>query len=108
LVNLHRDEVLTDAVAPPVAGKLRALDAALVDTLRVLARAVWDRGDPAAVEVVTTCVVRLPAALLFPEIRTGRVRPLTRTQLAAAVGAVLDCGPAAGPAALPSTHPLSR
>jgi hypothetical protein len=38
-------------------------------------------------------VVRLPAALLFGDIRTGRVRPHTRAQLAAAVGAVLDCGP---------------
>ena len=43
-------------------------------------------------DVVTTCVVRLPAALLFQGIRAGRVRPQTRIQLAAAVGAVLDCG----------------
>lgn len=96
LVNLHRDDVLTDAVAPRVADQLRALDAALVDTLRVLARGVWDRGDAAAVDVITTCVVRLPAALLFPEIRAGELRPLTRAQLAAAVGAVLDCGPSPG------------
>ena len=92
LVVLNRDDVLTDAVAPAVAEDLRALDAALVDTLSLLARAVWDRADAAAVDVVTTCVVRLPAALLFPEIRAGQVRPLTRTQLTAAVGAVLDCG----------------
>jgi AcrR family transcriptional regulator len=92
LVNVNRDDVLTDAVAPAVAEDLRALDAALVDTLSLLARAVWDRADAAAVDVVTTCVVRLPAALLFPEIRAGQVRPLTRTQLTAAVGAVLDCG----------------
>jgi hypothetical protein len=95
LVTLNRDDVLTDAVAPPVVDRLRALDDALIDTLRALARGVWDRDDAAAVDVVTTCVVRLPAALLFPEIRAGRVRPLTRAQLAAAVGAVLDCGPAA-------------
>ncbi|GAB1692107.1 helix-turn-helix domain-containing protein [Krasilnikovia sp. M28-CT-15] len=93
LVTLRRDDVLTDAVAPAVADQLRALDAALVDTLRLLALAVWGRGDGAAVDAITTCVVRLPGALLFPEIRTGRVRPHTRTQLAAAVGAVLDCGP---------------
>jgi AcrR family transcriptional regulator len=68
LVVLNRDDVLTDAVAPPVADRLRALD------------------------VVTTCVVRLPAALLFPGIRAGRVRPQTRIRLAAAVGAVLHCG----------------
>jgi hypothetical protein len=92
LVVLNRDDVLTDAVAPPVADRLRALDAALVDTLRLLARGVWERADAVAVDVVTTCVVRLPAALLFPGIRAGRVRPQTRIQLAAAVGAVLDCG----------------
>jgi AcrR family transcriptional regulator len=93
LVALQRDDVLTDAVAAPVAEDLRALDTTLAATLRRLARAVWDRGDAAAVDVVTVCVVRLPAALLFGEIRTGRVRPHTRAQLAAAVGAVLDCGP---------------
>jgi AcrR family transcriptional regulator len=93
LVTLQRDDLLTDAVAPAVADGLRALDAALVDTLQLLARAVWNRADAAAVDVVTSCVVRLPAALLFGEIRAGRVRPHTRAQLAAAVGAVLDCGP---------------
>lgn len=93
LVGLTRDDVLTDAVAEPVALELRSLDAALAGTLRTLARALWDRGDAAAVDVVTTCVVRLPAALLFPGIRAGRVPPLARAHLAAAVGAVLDCGP---------------
>jgi AcrR family transcriptional regulator len=92
LVTLSRDDVLTDAVAPAVAEQLRALDTALVGTLRLLARAAWDRGDAAAVHVIHICVVRLPAALLFPDIRSGRLRPLTRTQLAAAVNAVLDCG----------------
>ncbi|MGY1686740.1 helix-turn-helix domain-containing protein [Geodermatophilus sp. SYSU D00867] len=95
LVGLQRDDVLTDAVAPDVADDLRALDAALLDTLRRLARSLWDRDDAAAVGVVTTCVVRLPAALLFPGIRAGRVHPHTRAQLAAAVGAVVDCGPPA-------------
>ena len=92
LFMLQREDVLTDGVVPAVADDLRALDAALVDTIRLLARAVWNRADGAAVDAVTTCVVRLPAALLFGEIRAGRVRPHTRAQLAAAVGAVLDCG----------------
>ena len=95
LVRLQRDDLLADAVAPEVADGLRALDAALLDTLRLLARAAWGRDDAAAVAVVTTCVVRLPTALLLPEIRDGRVRPHTRTRLAAAVGAVVDCGPPA-------------
>lgn len=93
LVSLQRDDLLTEAVAPAVAQDLRALDATLAATLRDLARAVWDRGDAAAVDGVAACVVRLPAALLFGEIRAGRVRAHTRAQLAAAVGAVLDCGP---------------
>ncbi|MGY1664332.1 TetR/AcrR family transcriptional regulator [Geodermatophilus sp. SYSU D00696] len=95
LFRLQRDDLLTDAVAPEVADALRSLDAALLDTLRLLARGVWDRDDGAAVGVVTTCVVRLPTALLLPEIRAGRVRPHTRAQLAAAVAAVVDCGPPA-------------
>lgn len=93
LVALQRDDVLTEAVAGPVADDLRALDAALVGTLRRLAGALWDRGDAAAVDVLTACVVRLPAALLFDGIRAGRVPAHTRAQLAAAVGAVLECGP---------------
>jgi AcrR family transcriptional regulator len=91
LTALTRDDVLTADVAEPVAAELRALDRELGGILRSLALAVRDSADPAAVDVVTTCVVRLPAALLFPEIRAGRVRPLTRRQLAAAVGAVVDC-----------------
>jgi AcrR family transcriptional regulator len=93
LTALTRDDVLTEGVPEALAADLRGLDERLVGTLGLLARAVWDRADPRAVDVVTTCVVRLPTALLFPEIRAGVVRPLARRQLAAAVGAVLDCGP---------------
>jgi AcrR family transcriptional regulator len=93
LTALIRDDVLTGELPEPVATDLRGLDRELLGTLRRLAGAVFDRTDRAAVEVVTTCVVALPAALLFPEIRAGAVRPLTRRQLAAAVGAVLDCTP---------------
>ncbi len=92
LVRLQRDDVLTEGLAPDVAAQLTALDAALLDTLRVLARAVFGRAGAAPVDVVTTCVVRLPAALLFPDVRAGAVRPLARRQLAAAVAAVLACG----------------
>ncbi|WP_167759024.1 TetR/AcrR family transcriptional regulator [Blastococcus sp. TF02A_35] len=90
LTALTREEILAEGVAEPVAADLRALDRELAGVLRTLARATHGRADRAAVDVVTTCVVRLPAALLFPEIRAGRVRPLTRRHLAAAVGAVLD------------------
>ncbi|MGY1806632.1 TetR/AcrR family transcriptional regulator [Blastococcus sp. SYSU D00669] len=93
LVSVRRDDLLTDALPADLAEDLRALDGRLVDLLRQLARGLWDRADPGAVDVVTTCVVRLPGALLFPDIRAGRVRELTRAQLSAAVAAVLGCGP---------------
>ncbi|MGY1617199.1 hypothetical protein ACI797_10685 [Geodermatophilus sp. SYSU D00691] len=85
LVSVRRDDLLTDALPTDLAADLRALDGRLVDLLRQLARGLW--------EVVTTCVVRLPEALLFPDIRAGCVRELTRAQLSAAVAAVLGCGP---------------
>jgi AcrR family transcriptional regulator len=93
LTSLTRADVFTGAVPPPVADDLRALDGELVASLRRLAEAVWQRHDRAAVDVVTTCVVRLPAALLFPDIRAGRVPGHARAQLAAAVAAVLELGP---------------
>jgi hypothetical protein len=93
LVRLPRDEVLTDAVTPDVADRLRTLDTALGDTVLRLARGAFGRDDADAARVVRACVVHLPAALLFPEIRDGLVRPHTRAQLAAAVGVVVDLGP---------------
>jgi AcrR family transcriptional regulator len=91
LTSLSRDDVLTDGVPEAVAAELRGLDRDVAAILRRLARAVWDRTDRAAIDVVTTCVVRLPTALLFPGIRAGGVSRLSRRQLAAAVAAVLDC-----------------
>lgn len=91
LTVLRRDDVITDGLPEAVAADLRGLDRDVAAVLRRLARAVWDRADRAAVGVVTTCVVRLPSALLFPGIRAGRVSPLARRRLAAAVAAVLDC-----------------
>jgi AcrR family transcriptional regulator len=92
LTRLDRADVMTDAVDPPVADQLSALDSELLDTLRLLAAEALGRRDGAAVDVITSCVVRLPGALLFPGIRRGAVDPLARRQLAAAVTAVLDCG----------------
>lgn len=93
LTSMDRDDVLTDAVAAPIADGLRSLDGELRGTFRLLAEAMWQRSDAAALDVVTTCVVRLPVALLFPGLRAGGVAPLHRARLAAAVGAVLDLGP---------------
>lgn len=93
LTAMDRDDLLTDAVAPAVAADLRALDGELAVLLRRLAAATWQRTDRATVEAMTTCVVRLPTALLFGEIRGGQVRPVVRAQLAAAVRGVLSVGP---------------
>jgi AcrR family transcriptional regulator len=87
LTALTREEVLVDSLDASVADRLRALDGELGDTFQRLAAAVR---QPLA--TVVTCVVRLPVALLFPGIRAGAVTPLARAQLAASVGAVLDCG----------------
>ncbi|SCX54139.1 transcriptional regulator, TetR family [Klenkia marina] len=90
LTRLSRDDVVTATVDPTVATELTALDGAVAGTLRRLAGAVLPRADRTAVDVLTTCIVRLPGALLFPGIRRGTVDPLARRQLAAAVTAVLD------------------
>ena len=54
--------MLTDGVARPSAAELRALDRELGEVLRLLARAIGDRPDRAALDVVTICAVRPPAA----------------------------------------------
>ncbi|TFV67199.1 UNVERIFIED_ORG: TetR/AcrR family transcriptional regulator [Bacillus sp. AZ43] len=104
LVGLRHEDVLVDSVAAPVAERLRALEGDLTGTVRELARRLAVPAD-----LVTTCVVRLPSALLFPEIRAGGVRPITRRRLAAAVGAVLDCTPTPQeePECPPSTAPAT-
>jgi AcrR family transcriptional regulator len=73
LTSLTRDDVLTDALDEPVAEALRALDGELAELLRCLTEGLWQRRDRAAVGVVTTCGVRLPAALIFPGNPAGAV-----------------------------------
>jgi hypothetical protein len=56
-----------------------------------LALHMWDRKDAAAVDVITSCVVDLPTALLLRRKRVGSAT--AREQLHAAVRAVLTVGP---------------
>jgi hypothetical protein len=56
-----------------------------------LARALWDRKDAAAVDVITTCIVDLPTAILLQRNRIHD--PGARKRLRAAVRAVLAVGP---------------
>ena len=91
LVQVRRADLLRSALPGPLSDDVRVLDRAVARLLRRLAVAVWDRGDAVAVDAIRSCVVRLPAALLFPGIRAGRVDGLARDQLAAAVLGVLSC-----------------
>lgn len=90
LLTVRRDELLGPDTPPDIAAQLRDLDRLLVDTMIRLARRLWDRKDAAAVDVITTCIVDLPTAILL---RRNRIDdPETRDRLRAAVTAVLDAG----------------
>ncbi len=91
VLRVRREEVLADDVPDDVADELRRLDKLLVALMVRLAIAVWDRKDAAAVDVITSCVVDLPTALLLRRDRLGSAT--ARAQLHAAVRAVLAVGP---------------
>ncbi|WP_328400880.1 helix-turn-helix domain-containing protein [Nocardia sp. NBC_00403] len=88
---VSRDELLGDEVPEALAAELAGTDRTLVELMIRLARALWDRGDARAVEVITTCLVDLPTAILLR--RDQLTDPRARHQLRAAVRAVLDVGP---------------
>ncbi|OBH89336.1 TetR/AcrR family transcriptional regulator [Mycobacterium scrofulaceum] len=90
LLTVRRDELLGPDTPPDIATQLRDLDRLLVDTMIRLARRLWDRKDAAAVDVITTCVVDLPTAILLHRNRIDD--PDARRRLRAAVTAVLDVG----------------
>lgn len=88
---VRRADVLADDIPSDVAAQLRDLDSQLVDLMVRLARRLWDRKDRAAVDVITSCIVDLPTALLLS--RDAVEDPTRRAQLRAAVRAVLAVGP---------------
>lgn len=90
LLTVRRDDLLGPGTPPDIAAQLRDLDRLLVETMIRLARRLWDRKDAAAVDVITTCIVELPTAILL---RCNRINdPDARERLRAAVKAVLDVG----------------
>jgi len=91
VLSVRREEVLAGDVPVDVAAELRDLDRLLVELMIRLAMRMWDRKDAAAVDVITSCVVDLPTALLLRRKRLGNAT--AREQLHAAVRAVLTVGP---------------
>lgn len=90
LLTVRREELLGPQTPAEIATQLRDLDRLLVASMVRLARALWDRKDAAAVDVITTCVVDLPTAILL---RRNRINdPDARERLRAAVRAVLAVG----------------
>jgi AcrR family transcriptional regulator len=85
-----------------VTAELTAVDRALVESMIRLSLSLWDRRDAAAVDVITTCVVDLPTAVLLTRNRIDN--PTAREQLREAVRAVLEVGPPP----LPERHDRSR
>lgn len=94
MLTVSPDRILGPQLPEDVLEDLRALDKRLVRLLVRLARELWQRGDGAAVEVITTCVVDLPTALLKRDFAAySAAGPEARRRLAAAVRAVLALPP---------------
>ncbi|MEE6179429.1 TetR/AcrR family transcriptional regulator [Mycobacterium sp. 050134] len=99
LWTVRRDDLLGPDTPAEIADELRDLDRLLVAAMIRLARAIWDRKDAEAVDVITTCIVDLPTAILLQ--RNRITDPSARERLRAAVRAVLDVG---APAPRPTTE----
>ena len=94
MLTVSPDRILGPQLPGDVLEDLHELDKRLVRLLVRLARELWQRGDGAAVEVITTCVVDLPTALLKRDLAAyGAAGPEARRRLAAAVRAVLALPP---------------
>ncbi|WP_330255583.1 TetR/AcrR family transcriptional regulator [Nocardia sp. NBC_00565] len=103
LLTVSRGELLGDELPAEVAAELAGTDDTLVRLMVRLARALWGRGDRAAVDVITTCVVDLPTAILLRRDRLAK--PIARQHLRAAVRAVLAIGPPDRPSTPPKGTP---
>ncbi|TWH21549.1 TetR family transcriptional regulator [Prauserella rugosa] len=100
LMTVRREQLLGPELPAELADALLGLDRRLVsEVLRRLAMALWDRRDGSSVEVVTTCVVDLPTALLRRDLSqatvdgTVRIGSDVRARLSTAVRAILDHEP---------------
>ncbi|MBB5070964.1 helix-turn-helix domain-containing protein [Saccharopolyspora gloriosae] len=102
LLTVRREQLLGPDLPGELADALLGLDRRLVaEVLCRLASALWSRRDGRSVEVVTTCVVDLPTALLRRDlIQVGadgapRISDDVRARLDAAVRAILALDPPA-------------
>lgn len=100
LMTVRREQLLGPELPEELADSLLGLDRRLVsEVLCRLASALWGRRDGPSVEVITTCVVDLPTALLrralSPVTADGTVQITAdvRARLAVAVRAILDREP---------------
>lgn len=100
LLTVRREQLLGPELPTDLADALIDLDRRLVsEVLRRLAWALWGRRDGPSVEVITTCVVDLPTALLRRAVTdsaadgTTQISTETRARLEAAVRAVLSRPP---------------
>ncbi|WP_431965855.1 helix-turn-helix domain-containing protein [Nocardia sp. bgisy134] len=91
LLTVSREQLLGEDLPEDVAADVRTAERALIDLMARLAQRRWGRRDRRAVEVLTTCLVDLPTAILIHRDRIAE--PFAREQLRAAVRAVLAVGP---------------
>jgi AcrR family transcriptional regulator len=95
LMEVNRDQLIGGDTPDDIAGELIGLDDVLIDLMIRLSMSLWDRKDAVAVEVIRTCIVDLPSALLMSRNRLDS--PTAREQLRVVVRAVLALGPPARP-----------
>lgn len=100
LLTVRREQLLGPELPTDLADALIGLDRRLVsEVLCRLAWALWGRRDGPGVEVITTCVVDLPTALLRRAVTdpaadgTAQISAETRERLEAAVRGVLSRPP---------------
>lgn len=91
VLTVSREQLLDADLPAELAAELRGAERDLVAVLVDLAQRRWGRRDRRAVQVLTTCLVDLPTAILLR--RDQLADPHARHQLRAAVRAVLDIGP---------------
>lgn len=91
VLTVSRDELLGADLPAELAEQIGATERQAVDLLIGLAVRLWGRRDRRAVEVLTTCLVDLPTALLLRRDRWAD--PAARERLRAAVRAVLSISP---------------
>jgi AcrR family transcriptional regulator len=88
---VRRDELLGEDISGDLGGDLAAVQGELIEVMIRLSKAMWDRKDAAAVDVITTCIVDLPASILLHRNRIHQA--VAREHLRAAVRAVVTIGP---------------